>query len=773
MTYVSRSLIPPQVAGREPNPRYSSAAMTPGTRLGHFQIAEKIGEGGMGAVYRAVDTRLGREVAIKVLPEAVASNPERLERFQREARAIAALNHPNIVTIHSVEHIDGVHFLTMELVSGRPLDRLLEDGLLSIDRVMAISVAIAEALAAAHEKGVVHRDLKPANVAVTSTGRVKVLDFGLAKMQATGLSTGESATNLLTEAGTVMGTPAYMSPEQVSGRDVDHRSDIFSLGVLLYEMATGVRPFRGRTSAEVASAILRDDPAPVSDLRGSVPGHVSSVISRCLDKNVTTRVPSMAEIAQALQPAAATAKRATDEGPSIAVLPFQNLSADQENEFFGDGLAEDILNALAQVAGLRVAARTSSFTFKDRKTDLAAIGEKLRVATVLDGSVRRAGNRVRVTVQLVDIETGSTRWSERYDREMADIFEVQDEIAQTIAAKLKVALTEGGPTRLVRPGTKHVEAYDLYVRGRALLLKRGRHVDEAVTCFRRAVELDPAFVAAWSGLADCHTVRGYWGVAPPGDVMPKALTAARRAVSLDPNLAEVHTALALALLLWERDFDKSRTAFLRSLELNPNYLQGRCWYGLFQLQFVESRIPEGLAELKRALDADPLSSYACGLYALGLGTAGETAEGLELARRGVELDPDALLTQWVHGLAAHLHGALPEAMTAFQAAEAVSGSHPYAIGCATAAFADMGRMPEARATHARLVETASRRYVATSMLALSTAAIGEQDQALELVTQACDERDPYLIVLAGFPLFKRITQDPRFAEVRRRLGLPG
>ncbi len=746
--------------------------MRSGDRLGHYTIVSHLGSGGMGAVYRARDARLDRDVALKVLPSDVASDAERLERFQREARAVAALNHPNIVTIYSVEEHAGVHFLTMELVVGRPLDQMVAGGLLPVEQVLEISAAIADARAAAHDKGVVHRDLKPANVMLTETGRVKVLDFGLAKVRSasSSMTSGDSATNLATEVGAVLGTPAYMSPEQVSGYSVDHRTDIFSFGILLYELATGVRPFQGRSSAEVSSSILRDAPRPAADLRPGVPASLSGVIHRCLEKSAAARFPNMTDVSRALKLAPA----ASGAGPSIAVLPFQNLSADPENEFFGDGLAEEIINALSPIEGLRVAARTSSFSFKARGVELADIGAKLRVSTVLDGSVRRSGNRVRVTVQLVDVAKGFQLWSERYDREMADIFDVQDEIARAIAEKLKVTLAADRDERLVRQATRNVEAYELYLRGRALLLKRGRHVAEGIECLRRAVELDPEYAAAWSGLADSYSVRGYWGMAPPGETMPKALTAARRAVALDPNLAEGHSALGLALLLWERDYSASSSCFRRALELNPNYTQGRCWYGLFQLQWAEERLEEGLAEARRALENDPLSAYATTILAMTLFCNGQRAEAVDLARRAVEMDADSLLTHWVHGLAAYADGAFDEAIAAYRKAEHVANGHLYPVGWASAALAESGRLVEARAERARIITLASRMHISTALLSVAAAAVGEQNQAMALASEACDERDALLFILqaATFPGFERVRNDPRFAEIRERMRLP-
>ena len=353
--------------------------MRPGDRLGHYTITSLLGSGGMGAVYRGTDTSLGREVAIKVLPSDLAADPDRLERFRREARALAAITHPNIVTVYSVEHVDDVHFLTMELVEGDALDRLIGGQPMPIERALEVARAVVDALMAAHDKGIVHRDLKPANVILSRSGQTKVLDFGLAKVSAGRHDTAkDSQTFLVTEVGAVLGTPAYMSPEQVSGLDVDQRTDIFSFGVLLYEMLTGVRPFAGRSSAELATSILRDAPQPVQTLRATVSSDVARVVARCLEKNVASRFVSMADVRALLH--GASPATAAGTGPSIAVLPFKNLSTDPDSEFFSDGLAEEILNALAQIDGLRVAARTSSFSFKGKSADLAEIGSKLHVS---------------------------------------------------------------------------------------------------------------------------------------------------------------------------------------------------------------------------------------------------------------------------------------------------------------------------------------------------------------------------------------------------------
>ena len=750
--------------------------LSPGMRLGRYIVEDLIGSGGMGAVYRATDTSLGRAVALKVLPPEVSADPGRLERFRREARALAALNHPNIVTIYSVDQEKDAHFLTMELVTGTSLDKLIASESLPLERVRLIARAVADALVAAHGKGIIHRDLKPANIVLTESGQAKVLDFGLSKVTTDPSSIAEaSATCLATQTGTVLGTPAYMSPEQITGGDVDHRTDIFSLGIVLYEMITGVRPFGGQSHAELASAILRDVPHPVGELRAAAPAELGRIVDRCLEKDARARFSSMSEVRDALENRAHTPAPAESlGGPSIAVLPFKNPSADADSEFFGDGLAEEIINALSQMDGLKVAARASSFSFKGQLAGVTEIAERLHVATVLDGSVRRSGNRIRVTVQLVDAANGFQLWSERYDREMADIFDVQDEIARAIARKLKVSLVDDVSSRLIKQGTAKVEAWELYQRGRALLFKRGKHTQQGMECLKRAVALDPRFAAAWAGLADGYSIGGFWSTAPPGEVMPKALTAARRAVALDPDLAEAQCALAAARLFWERDYEAAGTAFRRALDLNPRYTQGRAWYALFWLQTVGGRHREAVEEARRTLDADPLSAYAMTILALVLGIAGQAAEALPHARLAAQLDPEALVCHWVRGQVAHWAGERDEAMAAFALACDVSNRSPYPLASQAAACATWGLQSEARALHQELLAKRAHAFVACSPLAISAAAVGDMDTAAEFMEQSCDEREPVLMVyFREYPDWQPLRNHPRSADVRRRLALPG
>src|SRR5262245_19783517 len=745
-----------------------------GTRLGRYTIAATIGRGGMGTVYRATDSTLGRDVAIKVLPPEVASDPDRLERFRREARALAALNHPHIVTIYSVEQEGNVHFLTMELVAGRALDQVIAGQPLPIDRARQVAKAIADALSVAHDKGIIHRDLKPANIVLSESGQTKVLDFGLSKISGAAPATVGSATHLGTAIGSVLGTPAYMSPEQVSGIDVDQRSDIFSLGVLLYEMVTGVRPFSGPSPAELASSILRDAPATVQALRPTAPADLTRVIARCLEKSPAGRYPTMAALRQALESDTVSSSPSASVGPSIAVLPFKNLSADPDGEFFGDGLAEEILNALSQIDGLRVAARSSTFSFKGQQVEIGDIASKLHVATVLDGSVRRAGSRIRVTVQLVDPSNGFQLWSERYDREMADVFDVQDEIARAIAAKLKVTLAGSTGGRLVKPLTADVEAYELYMRGRALIAMRGRHVLEGMECLRRAVERDPGFAAAWAELSCAYTVQGYWGAGPPHETLSKALTAARRAVRLDPQLGDGRCALGGALLMWERDYEAAGAAFKRGLELNPGHTQGRCWYGVFWHQWIGGRAAEGVAEVRRAFAADSLSPYAAALLALSLAPTDESAEAVRYGRLALERAPAALLSTWSLGIALYWNGQLEEAIATLQLACGLAGRAAFPPSWVAGACADAGRTAEARAIYQEVLDMRSRTYVDYGSLSYCALSAGDFDAFLEYGHQSRDEHEAtQLITWRMRPRAGHTSADPRCADLARRIQIPG
>lgn len=489
----------------------------------------------MGEVYKAEDLQLGRTVAIKVLPEEVASDRERLARFEREARAVAALNHPNIVTLYTVEQAEGVCFYAMELVEGQTLDEILSTDGMELDAFYEVAVPLADALAAAHERGVIHRDLKPTNVMVGNEGRVKVLDFGLAKLaEDPGLEEGEEGvTGTLTRSGALLGTVPYMSPEQAVGERIDERSDLFSLGVILHEMLTGRRPFRGSGPAEVLGAILRDAPAPVEEVRAGLPLRLVDLVDRCLAKKPEGR-PRAAQARDELSELAREHTLREPRAPSsIAVLPFADISRRKDQDYFCQGMAEEIIGRLAKIEGLHVASRTASFQFREA-ADVAAIGRRLRVETILEGSVRKAGNRIRVTAQLIKVADGYRLWSESYDRELEDLFAIQDEIAESVARALRVILTPRERQAVQRRPAESIEAYELYLRGRMLFHQWGqKHFEDAREMFERAAEVDPGFALAYAGVADsCSYLYMHFDTKPEN--LECAEEASRKALELAP-----------------------------------------------------------------------------------------------------------------------------------------------------------------------------------------------------------------------------------------------
>jgi serine/threonine protein kinase/tetratricopeptide (TPR) repeat protein len=677
-----------------------------GRTLAHYTITGTIGVGGMGEVYRAADNCLGREVALKVLPAAMASDSGCLARFQREARAVAALNHPHIVTLYSVEHDGDVHFLTMELIDGQRLDDAITQGGMAFPQVAALGRELAEALAAAHDRGIVHRDLKPANIMITAEGRVKVLDFGIAKAVVAAPEDVTVASLSLTEVGTIVGTPAYMAPEQLVGAPVDHRTDLFAFGIVLHEMTVGRAPFQGKTSAELATAILRDTPPLVTDVRPSTPRELAQVIQHCLDKEPSRRPGSAREIAQVLRciedtlrsgsslPASRPTPRPSQEGisracQSLAVMPFQNLSADPENEYFCDGLAEEILNALAAVRGLRVAARTSSFYFKGKTAQPSEIAGQLHVANLLLGSVRRAGNRLRVTVQLVDAANGFQLWSERYDRQMEDIFEVQDEIARGIAERLRVSLTSGE-----RRSTSNVEAYELYLKGRHFWHQRSPStLQEAIQCFERAIVLDPEYALAWAGLADCYSIFRFWSVARRDEIAPKAAEAIRSATELDGENWEILLSRGYHAFYFSDEWFEAERLIRRGVEINPQSSLGRLYLAL--VLGTMGRFDEARSEAAAARQADPLSPFILTLSAGASGITGWSEEILTYTKRALELQPGYIQAMWVQGNAlCHLRRPA-EAVELFEKVVAIS-QRPFFVSLLGMAYGLSGRVDEAK-----------------------------------------------------------------------------
>jgi len=632
----------------------------PGDRLGPYEILAPIGVGGMGEVYKARDTRLNRIVAIKFLKSPSGA------RFEQEARAIAALNHPHICQIFDV----GAGYLVLEFVEGVPFQ-----GPLSAAEALPLALQIAGALEAAHKRGILHRDLKPANVLVAETG-AKLLDFGLAH-----LSEKADADATKTIEGTVMGTAAYMSPEQAQGRPLDARSDIFSFGAVLYEVLSGRRAFQEDSFLETLNAVVRSQPAPLDS-------PLSSVVGKCLAKSPAQRFQSAAELKAALAnpPTKLDGPRA-----SIAVLPFANMSRDADDEYFSDGLAEEVINALVKVPGLKVTARTSAFAFKGQNTDVRKIAETLGVTNVLEGSVRRAGNRLRVTAQLIHAADGMHLWSERYDRQMEDLFAIQDEIAAAIAAELKLRFApETRPRR-----QPNLQAYEAYLRYRQFQwgftpesLQRSRE------CLEQAIALDPDYALPYVGLADHHAAH-MWAGFPSDECLPRAREFAVRALELDPELPEAHAYLGILAGLYERNWEEAKRRFLTAMSTEPVHWHVRAWYAYFHLLPL-GLVGEARRQMERSLEDNPLSQVCYLCLAAPLEALGLEAEAGTAWKRGVELDPEFWVGWTFRALHHSVHGRHVEASQCAEKAFTLFPDSPYAIGALAGALERTGETARAR-----------------------------------------------------------------------------
>jgi serine/threonine protein kinase/Flp pilus assembly protein TadD len=766
--------------------------LSKGTRLGAYEITGPLGTGGMGEVYRAKDLRLGREVAVKVLPEAVASSPDRLARFEREARTIARLNHPNIVVLHSLEEDDGIRFLTMELVEGQSLATLIAPGGLPISRILELAISLTEALVAAHERGIIHRDLKPGNVMVTHEGRVKVLDFGLAKV-AGGEGTAQDETLVVTTEyslsveGQVLGTAPYMAPEQIRGHAADARSDLFALGIILYELIAGRRPFFGATSADLTSSILRDMPEPLTSLRAEIPGDLERIVNRCLEKHPRERFQTALDVKNELR----LLKRAWDQGgqtkaaapalpsvASIAVLPFVNRSHDAEDEYFSDGLADELLNLLAKIRGLRVAARASAFRFKGAKEDVATIGRKLNVATLLDGSVRKAGNRVRISVQLVKAADGYHLWSETYDRTLDDIFAVQDDIAQSVVKELRAALlgeeadSKAGDevkaeiARAAEGRRTNPEAHRLYLQARHFIDRFTREdVAKGIGYLKRTLELDPEFALAWAelGLAYVTEADVSWAAVEEG--YERAREAIERALSLEPDLAEGHAGIGWIRMNHDWNWRGAETAYRRALELAPGNVPTLCRAGL--LAASQGRLEEAIGLFRRALELDPLnaSSYHILGALLRMADRAEEAEGAY--RKALELTPERIVTHASLSLTLLAQGRDEEALEEV-ARERHEGSRLWALAMILHA---LGRIAESDQALHELVEKHAEDWA--YQIAEVHAFREEPNAAFEWLERAYAQRDSGLADMKFSTCFRPLYRDPRWGVFMRKMGFEG
>ena len=751
-------------------------SLRPGTRFGPYEILALLGVGGMGEVYQARDTRLNRVVALKFLPPDKVADPDRRRRFISEAQATSALNHPNIITIHDISEADGAAFIVMEFVRGRTLDDLIAGGALPLGDATRYAAEMADALAAAHAAGIIHRDLKPANIMITGEGRVKVLDFGLAKLvDSLPIPAAEDNTAPMhTALGAIVGTVAYMSPEQAEGRPLDARSDIFSFGLVFYEMLSGQRAFEGESWISIISAILRDEPKPLREVRAETPAWLEQVVYRCLRKDPVERFQGFLDVKRALArtsvssgtfTSGVTAKK--EEKPSIAVLSFANLSTDKENEYFGDGLAEEIINALTKIPELRVIARTSAFAFRGNEHDVRAIGERLKVKTVLEGSVRRAGNRIRIGAQLIQVADESHLWSERYDREMTDIFAIQDEISQSIASALRVKLTAA------QERAENVEVYQLYLKG-MFEYNHSRFSAESMArakaLFERAIELDPNYAPAYSGLAVVYCAMASLSFTLPAQVAHLAKSAAEKALSLDPGDSQAHNAGGQIAGVFDYDWPAAEKHFQCFMELENQSALSRFAYALNYL-LPQRRYKEAAEQYHRSLDTDPLSMNAHFGLALSYHLGRDYDKAIHYAHRALDIDANFWLLHLVLGVAQLRQGALEVAIESLRKTLAVAPFYSLALSLLAAAHVQANQLEQAEQVIGRLREISSKAYVSKVSFAICHAALGEADDVFHYLSAAIDDREPFItrmIADAGFDPFRA---DPRFSVLLERMKL--
>ncbi len=607
-----------------------------GKTISHYQILELLGEGGMGVVYKARDKKLDRLVALKVLNEKLMGDPARQARFAREAKAIAALNHPNIVTIYSVESAKNLFFITMELVNGDSLSRHIPEQGLAMERFLELAIPMAQAISAAHERGIIHCDLKPGNILINRAGDIKILDFGLARFRIQEASKKKSASSTsLSHGDRLSGTINYMSPEQVRGEALDHRSDIFSLGIVLYEMATGRLPFLGDTPADVLASILRDAPAPVEQINPGLPRRLGLIIDHCLEKELPRRLPSVLDLRGQLEQLRQIRVSSQEEyGPSIAVLPFTDMSREKDQEYFCDGMAEEIIHALSRIKALRVASRISSFQFKKTSLGTREIGSHLRVSSLLEGSVRKAGNRVRITAQLINVDDGYHLWAGQYDRDISDVFLIQEEIASHIVEALQVTLTPTEGLALRQTPTANVQAYDYYLRGRKFYFQYGNlDVEFALQLFSRAIALDPAFVLAYAGLADCWSYIYLYSERTEA-ARRQADSASLQAVQLAPESAQAQASRAVALSLNCRDAEAEKT-FEKAIGLDANLFEAYYFYA--RHCFVRGALERAAGLYEQAMRVRPEDYQAPLLVAQIYEGEGRLAEAQSARLKGIGL----------------------------------------------------------------------------------------------------------------------------------------
>ena len=791
-----------------------------GEKIGHYKVQSSIGAGGMGEIYRASDTRLRRDVAIKILPESLVKDASAVERFMREAYAASALNHPNILTIFDIGEHDKTHFIATEFVEGETLRQKMQNSKLRLTEILEIAIQTAGALVAAHEAGIIHRDIKPENIMIRRDGYVKVLDFGIAKLSEpetddlTRTAEAETLVQSITAQGMILGTAFYMSPEQARGLKVDARSDVFSLGAVIYEMTARKLPFSGDTIADVIAAILKSDPPPLSEIVGNLPPEFARIVGKALSKKRAARYQTMKAFAEDLKqirqrlefetelqrihvsndvysssgelyplenatqilpknaaaPRRARTRKAID---SLAVLPFRNRRADAETEYLADGITECIINSLSKLPKLRVVPRSTVFRYKDRQEDLQQIGAELGVRAVFAGRILQIGESVVVNAELVDIANEAQIWGENYRREMTDIFTLLDEIAEDISEKLRLKLSGEDKKQLSKRYTENSEAYQFYLKGRYFVTSKRTEewIKKGIEYFQKAIDLDPNYALAYSGIAEAYgflaSSTGGWS---PRNAYPKAEAAALKALELDDTLGEAHCSLGFSRLLYDWNFTEAEREFQRAIELSPNYPNSHDGLG-FYLKAI-GRHDEAIEKCIEAQRLDPLSPFAHVSLGYAYYFARDYDKAIEECRKALEMDKNSTFAYRNLGLAYLQQNKLEKAIEALSNAVKFSQGGLAFESYLGFAYAVAGKKREAFEVLASLEDLDRERYVPAYNFAIIHAGLQDFDKAFEWFDQACRERSGFLPFLKVEPVVDGLRSDARFEDLLKKIGLP-